>query len=494
MAQERWKSRFGLIAAAIGMAVGTGNIWRFPRISAANGGGSFVLVYIIAFIVWSIPLLMAEAVWGKATRRGVIGSFKEFLGERYTWMGGLVGWISYAIACYYAVVMGWCVRYFVYALTGVISPGVNTEALWNNFINSPAQVMTFHVISMIIATLIILAGVNKGLEWANKIMIPTLFVMLIVLVARALTLPGASKGLEFFFTPHMDRILMGKTWLEAFTQAAWSTGAGWALLLTYYVYARDDEDIALNCTLTCFADSGAALLAALAVIPTIFALSPDPMKAVGSGNTGLAFIHLTGLFSTMPGGTIVAVIFFLALIFAALSSLLSMLELATRVLIDSGWERTKAALVVGIVTTILGLPSSARPYFLENQDWVWGVGLLLSGMFFWYGAIKKGVDKLYEQYIRPVSDIDVPLFWKLIYLFPVWFAIIFGWWVYQAITWYPGEWWKPFPLDKYTYTVGTMLFQWAIAFIVIYALNNKLASWVKPLPGSSSNPGESQKK
>lgn len=145
--------------AAVGMAVGTGNIWRFPRISAANGGGSFVLVYIIAFILWAIPLLMAEAVWGKATRRGVIGAFKEFLGERYSWMGGFVGWISYAIACYYAVVMGYCVRYFVYALTGVISPGVNTEALWNNFVNSSSQMMIF---------------------FANKVMIPSLFVMLIL--------------------------------------------------------------------------------------------------------------------------------------------------------------------------------------------------------------------------------------------------------------------------------------------------------------------------
>lgn len=487
---ERWGSRFGLIAAAIGMAVGTGNIWRFPRISAANGGGSFVLVYIVAFIVWAIPLLMAEAVWGKATRRGVIGSFKEFLGERYTWMGGLVGWISYAIACYYAVVMGYCVRYFVYALTGVIRPGVNTEALWNNFINSSSQMMTFHVISMIIATIIILAGVNKGLEFANKIMIPSLFVMLLILVGRALTLPGASKGLEFFFTPHMDRLLMGKTWLEAFTQAAWSTGAGWALLLTYYVYARDDEDIALNCTLTCFADTAAALLAALAVIPTIFALSPDPMKAVGSGNTGLAFIHLTNLFTQMPGGVIVAIIFFLSLIFAALSSLISMLELATRVLIDAGWERTKAAITVGIVTTLVGLPSSYKAYILENQDWVWGVALLLSGMFFWYGAIKKGVNEIYEKYIRPVSDIDAPILFKLIYLFPVWFFIIVGWWIYQAITWYPGEWYKVFPVSKYTYTVGTMLLQWAIAFIIIYALNDKLASWVKPLP---TNPKNSKK-
>lgn len=479
--KEQWGSRWGLILSAIGMAVGTGNIWRFPRISSANGGGSFVFVYIGAFILWAIPLLMAEAVWGKATRRGVVGAFKEFLGEKYTWMGGLVGWISYAIACYYAVVMGYCVRYFVFAITGVIKPGVDTEALWNSFINSSSQMMTFHIVSMIIATVIILRGVNKGLELANKIIIPALFVMLIVLVIRAITLPGAVKGLEFLFTPKLEYILKGKTWLEAFTQAAWSTGAGWALLLTYYVYAKEDEDITLNCTMTCFADTTAALLAALAVIPTIFALSPDPMKAVGSGSNGLAFIHLTKLFSEMPGGTLAAIIFFLALIFAALSSLLSMLELATRVLIDAGWERAKAALAVGVVTTILGLPSSYRAYILENQDWVWGVGLLLSGMFFWYGAVKKGVDKLYEQYIKPSSDIDAPWLWKLIYFFPIWFFLIVGWWMYQAITWYPGEWWKPFPLDKYTYTVGTMLFQWAIAFVVIYLLNDALNRWVKPV-------------
>ncbi|MCS7233765.1 MAG: hypothetical protein NZ900_06630 [Synergistetes bacterium] len=120
--------------------------------------------------------------------------------------------------------------------------------------------------------------------------------------------------------------------------------------------------------------------------------------------------------------------------------------------------------------TLLGLPSSYKAYILENQDWVCGVGLLISGMFFWYGVIKKGVDKIYEKYIRPVSDIDVPWLWKLIYLFPVWFFIIVGWWIYQAITWYPGEWYMPFPIDKY------YLYCWNYALSVGYCLYNNLFS------------------
>ncbi len=483
MAQkEQWGSRWGLILSAIGMAVGTGNIWRFPRVAAANGGGPFIIAYVIAFFLWAIPLLMAEAVWGKTTRKGVIGSFKEFVGRKYTWMGGIVAWISLAIAFYYAVVMGWCVRYFVYAITGVLKPGIDTEALWNTFSHSPAQMMTFHVISMVIATIIILGGVKGGIEKANKFLIPSLFVLLAILIVRALTLPGASKGLEYLFSPNLAKLTEGRVWLEAFTQAAWSTGAGWGLMLTYYVYASKDEDIALNCTMTCFADSTAALMAAMVTIPTIFALAPDPMKAVGSGNTGLAFIHLTNLFTVMPMGLIAAIIFFLALIFAALSSLLSMLELGVRLLIDAGWERTKAALAVGIGCTILGLPSSYDINILNNQDWVWGVGLLVSGMFFWYGAIKRGVNEIYEKYIRPCSDIDIPILWKCIYLFPLWFVIIFGWWIWQSITWYPGEWYKFWPIDKYTYTVGTIIVQWAIAFAIIYLLNDKLADWVKSEP------------
>lgn len=472
---DQWASRWGLIFSAIGMAVGTGNIWRFPRVAAAQGGGAFVLACVAALFLWAIPLLMAESVWGKVTRMGVIGSFKEMLGRKWTWAGGCVAWISLGIAFYYAVVMGWCVRYFVYVLTGVIKPGLDTEALWTAFSTTPGAMVPWHIISMVIATIVIFKGISQGLEKINKILIPSLFVLLVVLMIRAITLPGAVKGLQYLFEPRFELFASGRLWLEAFTQVAWSTGAGWGLLLTYFVYAKKTEDISLNATTICFADTSAAMIAAMAIIPTIFALSSDPMAAVGSGNTGLAFIHLAKLFTVMPAGTLFAGFFFLALIFAALSSLLSMVELGVRLLMDAGWPRHKAALAAGIGITILGLPSSMSIDFLNNQDWVWGVGLLVSGVFFSIGAMKVGVDKIWKEYIEPCSDLKAPWMWKLIYLFPLWFVIIFTWWIKQAMSWYPDSWWKWLPISEYTYTVGTMVYQWAIMVVVFLLLNNWLA-------------------
>lgn len=473
---EQWKSRWGFILSAIGMAVGTGNIWRFPRVAAANGGGAFMVAMLIAIFLWAIPLLMAESVWGKVSRMGCVGSFKVMVGPKQTWMGGVLGWVCLAVTFYYAVVMGWCIRYLVYALTGTIGPGVDTDALWVAFSTTPGAMVPWHVLSMILCTVVILRGVAQGVEKMNKVLIPMLFVLLCILALRSVTLPGAAAGLEFLFKPQWGDLLKGRIWLEAFTQAAWSTGAGWGLMLTYFVYTKDNEDISLNATTVCFADTSAALLAGLAIIPTIFALAPDPQAAIASGNTGLAFIHLTRLFTIMPGGRIMAIMFYLALIVAAGSSLLSMVEMGVRMLLDAGWTRKKAALAAGVAITVMGLPSSMSISFLDNQDWVWGVGFLATGLLFSIGAIKIGINKIWDEYIEPVSDLKAAWMWKLIYLFPLWFVIIFGWWIWQAASWYPGEWYKWLPISKYTFTVGTIFYQWVICFGIIFIMNNWLAS------------------
>lgn len=472
---DQWSSRWGLILSCIGMAVGTGNIWRFPRVAASQGGGAFILVVMIGLFLWAIPLLMAEAVWGKVTRMGVIGSFKEMLGRKWTWMGTVVAVISLGIAFYYAVVVGWCVRYFVYAITGVIKPGLDSEALWTAFSTTSGAMVPWHLVTMLAATLIIFKGVSQGLEKINKVLIPLLFVMLIILAIRANMLPGSVEGLRFLFQPKWADLLKGRVWLEGLTQVAWSTGAGWGLMLTYFVYAKKREDIVLNATTVCMGDTTAAFLAALAIIPTIFALSPDPQAAVSAGNTGLAFIHLTNLFTVMPGGVFFASTFFLALIFAGFSSLLSMVELGVRLLMDAGWSRNKAAVWAGIGITVLGLPSSMSMSFLDNQDWVWGVGLLFSGLLFSIAAMKIGVKKIWDEHIAPDSDLHAPWMWKLIALFPVWFVIIFGWWIKQAASWYPETYMKWLPISEYTFTVGTMVYQWAIVVVLALVTNNWIA-------------------
>ncbi len=479
--REQWTSRWGLILSALGMAIGTGNIWRFPRVAAANGGGSFMIAWIVALLLWSIPVLMMEGLLGRETRMGCIGAFKKWMGEKYAWLGALLAWISLAIAFYYAVVMGWCLRYFVYAIEGKIGGAeMNVkaaEAMWKAFTSNPSQTILFHFLAMLIATIIIYRGISKGTELANKIIIPMLFIVLAILAVRALTLPGAGEGVKYLFSPNLKRLLTAKTWLEGFSQSAWSTGAGWGLFLTYMVYTSKKEDVVLNSFMTGFGNNSASILAGFAVIGTVFALSPSieaAHKAVGSGNTGLAFIYLTALFSKMPAGVVFAALFFLALTIAALSSELSMLELGIRLFRDAGWSRKKAALWVGIICFILGLPSSANITILNNQDWVWGVGLMISGLLCAIAIFKSGVAKA-REIMNKNSDMKVGVWWDiLVYLIPVWFVLLIGWWIYQSITWYPKDWWNPNPFT-HTYSVGTILVQWAIASIVIYLLNDFFA-------------------
>lgn len=472
-------SKWGFLFAAMGMAIGTGNIWRFPRVVAANGGGAFILVLFFALFLWAIPLICMEGVLGKTSRMGCIGAFKELVGRKYTWMGWFFGLCCFLITCYYGVVLGWCIRYLLFAFQGVLVAGVDTEALWTNFLGNADQGMYFYWAAIAMCAFVVGLGVQNGIEKGNKIFIPGIFVLLAFLAIRAMMLPGATEGLKFLFHVNTADLMKPTVWLNAFTQAAWSTGAGWGLFLTYFVYTKKDEDILLNACTACFADTSAALLAGMAVIPTIFALAPDPSAALASGNNGLAFINLTRLFANLPGGTIMAIAFFGALILAALSSEIAMIELGVRMLQDMGKSRKSALFIVTFVVLAIGTFAARDNVVFENMDWTWGVGLLLSGLLASLAAMIVGVDKIWDEYISPVSDIQAKWMWSLIRLFPVWFVLISGWWIQQSISWYPGEWWKIFPIAKYNYAPAPMFLQWAILIGLGFALNNWLADNMK---------------
>ena len=191
----------------LGMAVGTGNIWRFPRIVATNGGGSFLFAWVIFLLVWSVPLILVEFAVGKATRSGTVGAFGKLIGRKFAWMGTWVGWCATAIMFYYSVVMGWCIRHFVAALTGAI-PGATPEAFWDSFAASPNALLT-HAVAMTLGVIVVARGV-RGIEAVARVLIPSLVVLVIVLAIRAVTLPGAMAGLEFMGTvPFNDVYLHG---------------------------------------------------------------------------------------------------------------------------------------------------------------------------------------------------------------------------------------------------------------------------------------------
>lgn len=481
------------------MAIGTGNIWRFPRIVAKVGGGAFFIPWIIALFLWSIPLLILELAIGRSTRRGPLGAIGTLIGKNFAWMGGFIALCTTAIMFYYSVVTGWCFKYLISAISGSLN-NVNTAdeglTFFNNF-TSGFEPIFFHGAAIIICALIVWRGVSGGIEKANKIIIPSLLVVMVISMIRALTLPGAEKGLEFLFRPNWESLLDYRTWLEALTQSAWSTGAGWGLILTYAVYMRRRKGIVMNSVVTGLGNNSASLIAALVIIPTAFALIPATLPGVemmteqqqftetvsvlqASGDysqyspasTGLAFVYIPALFNSIKEdfGVLFMIIFFLALSMAAVSSLIAMLELASRVLMDAGLSRKTAILAIAGTAFLLGIPSAWSMDFFSNQDWVWALGLLVSGFFITIAALKFGIDRFRTLLINDADGRGVGRWFNAVVMFllPAQFIALIVWWFAQAAG---PDWWNPFAI----YNPGTCIFQWAVAILFLIIVNKPLA-------------------
>jgi neurotransmitter:Na+ symporter, NSS family len=249
----------------------------------------------------------------------------------------------------------------------------------------------------------------------------------------------------------------------------------------YAVYAREKEDIAVNSGIIAFSDILVGVLAAAVVLGTLFAVAPTTAfaeEALAAGNVGLTFIYIVDLLATMPGAVVLAPLFFLALALAGVSSLIAMFELGTTNLMNFGVARRKAAIYVGVAAFVFGIPSAINITFLDNQDWVWGVGLLISGLLTALAIMKYGVEKARAE-INETSDLMVGKWWSVcIRLVPVIFLVIFSWWVYQSVVDHPETWWNPLE----TFSTGTMVVQWLLLFAVVFALNNVMARRVAAGP------------
>jgi NSS family neurotransmitter:Na+ symporter len=479
-----------MMLAMLGMAVGTGNIWRFPRIAATNGGGSFLVAWVVFLLLWSVPLILVEFAMGKAARRGTVGAFARIAGERYAWMGGWVAWCTVAILFYYSVVMGWCLRFLIASATSAVGwsaelPGTAPGALWTSFTGSGWQPLLMHAAAIALGAFVVARGV-RGIERAARVLMPCLFLLVVLLAIRALTLPGAERGLNFLFTPNWSDLADYRIWIAALTQNAWDTGAGWGLILTYAVYLRAREDTALNGFLLGFGNNSVSLLAGILVLCTVFAIRPDAAsEIVGAGNEGLTFIWVPQLFATMPAGGFFMILFFLALFFAAWTSLISMVELAVRVLVDAGARRTGAIRWVAIAGFLCGAPSALSLRFFGNQDFVWGVGLMLSGFFFAFAVVRYGVRRFREEFVNgPGSDIRIGRWWDYAIVFClVEAAVLVVWWFAQAAK---GGW--AAALDPFSsFSVGTVLLQWGVVLAVLIALNRWLVRRsATPAPGADA--------
>ncbi|MGB9665047.1 MAG: sodium-dependent transporter, partial [Ignavibacteria bacterium] len=481
MKEETFSSRWALLVSILGIAVGTGNIWRFSRIVAQNGGGSFLIPWIIFLLIWSVPLIILEFTIGKYTRKGPIGAFVQLAGEKFAWMGGFVVFVSTAIMFYYSVVTGWCIKYLTAIFTDDLLSINDYSAYWNEF-SSSYQPILFHLIAILISGYVIYRGVKGGIEKISKVLVPSLVAILILLFLRAILLPDAIKGIEFFFKPDLNLLLNHKVWIQALTQNAWDTGAGWGLILVYAAYAQKKEDTTINGALIAFGNNSISLLAGMTIFATVFALTTgDALKEIttsGPANTGLTFISLPNLFKQLPGGYFVqnlfTFLFFIALTFAALTSLISLVELATKTLIDFGIERRKAIGIVLIFALLCGLPSSLNIKFLINQDWVWGVALILSGGFLAFAVIKYGVNRFREQILNSnESEFKFGKWFNLLILIliPLQAVILLFWWITASFGW-ETEWYNPFKPES----AGTAIFQWMIVILILLLMNKKIAN------------------
>ncbi len=465
---DEFSSRWGLIFATIGAAIGTGNIWRFPRMVGANGGGTFLIPWLFFLFVWSIPLVIAEFALGKRSRTGTVGTFRIFGGKKLAWMGLWTAWISTAIGFYYAVVAGWCMNYFQLGFRGQLTEGIDTVEVWNNFLMSTHLVILFQVLVIIITLAAILGGARM-IEKANTFMMLSLFALLFLALFLALWMDlsdGTLDGALFMFSVDVDILMQPETWINGLSQSAWSCSAGMGMAITYAVYMKKDEDTTLNAFTMGLANNSISIIAGLTVLSAIFAVQDDPLATVTGGSSAITFLALPEVFAQAPGGSMTQWVmmwaFFLALTFAALTSMISTVELCVRNFVDHGFERNKAVGITGVAILVFGLPSTFLwirlsadgvrfPEFLEVQDHIWGYGLMFSGLFIAYtiwqfgykiwrekvaageagegimGYIRHGVPAFRDEFINTGdNDVWIGRWWDFIMFiaFPVLFTVL----------------------------------------------------------------------
>ncbi|MGC9470665.1 MAG: sodium-dependent transporter [Bacteroidales bacterium] len=484
---QRFSSRFGLILSALGIAVGTGNIWRFPRIAAQTGGeegaGAFLIAWLIFLFLWSIPLIIAEYGLGRKHRSGVIGIFIKAMGGKFAWMGGFVAMVATAIAFFYAVVVGWCLYYLVQTVLYPLPQDTETAVqMWDGF-QSSGWPFLVHLAAVTFAGLSIGKGVRR-IERVNKILIPALLIIVILSVLRAVTLPGAGAGIGYLFRPQWNQLARPEIWLQALTQNAWDTGAGWGLFLTYAAYMKLEHGAVKNAFTTGIGNNMVSILAAVMIFGTVFSILQghlgmadaqvlEVMRESGPASTGLTFMWMPQLFARMPFGSILAVLFFLGLSFAGFSSLIAMFELASRLLVDTGIQRSRAVLIVVGISYLLGIPSARNLDFLSNQDFVWGLGLMISGAIIACTVIKGGTAAFRSDLNAMKNDWKLGKWWDYIisYFIPIAALILLIWWMFLAITQFaPGEWLNPFN----PYSIATIWMQWLILLAGLLLFNNRI--------------------
>jgi len=391
-----WTSRWGFILATSGSAVGLGNIWKFPYIVGQNGGGAFVLIYLVCIFVIGTPIMLAEFTLGRKTNRNPVGAFEQ-LKPNSPWTGiGYMGVLAgFLILSFYGVVGGWTFAYVAKSLTGSVlafpSPK-EAGAFFGSFIGNTREVLFYHALFMGVCIAIVIRGVHGGIEKACDILMPMLVVILLLLMVRSLSLDGAMKGVAFYLAPDFSKITLNVI-LIALGQAFFSLSLGMGCMITYGSYLSEKENLTSSTVYVVMFDTLIALLVGMVIFPAVFAMGLEPTEG-----PGLVFSVLPTVFADMPLGNSVAVIFFILLAIAAITSGISLLEVVVAYFIDQrGWDRKRAVLIVGFVIFAFGIPSGLSFGIMAN--------IKVLGMNFF-----DHIDNIASNYLLPLGGMLTAIF------------------------------------------------------------------------------------
>ena len=352
-----WSSRFAFILAATGSAVGLGNIWKFPYITGENGGGAFVIVYLLCVLLIGIPIMIAETMLGRRSQKNPIEAMEVLTDEAGAdhnwhylgWMGVIAGLL---ILSYYSVIAGWASAYILKAFTGSFldADALTIKKIFDDFVASPIQLIFWHSLFMLATMLIVVRGVNNGLEKAAQYLMPSLFVLIFALVGYAMTTDSYFQGLHFLFMPDFSKLTSNSV-LTAMGHAFFTLSLGMGAIMVYGSYLSKNISIAKTAFLIAGADTIVALLAGIAIFPIVFANNLHP-----NSGPGLIFETLPIAFGSMTGGWLMGILFFVMLAVAALTSAISLIEPAVAWLVENkDFTREKACVWSGLVTWALGL-------------------------------------------------------------------------------------------------------------------------------------------
>jgi len=428
--RSQWGTRAGFILAAVGSAIGLGNIWRFPAVAYENGGGAFLIPYLFALLTAGIPILILEFTMGHKYRGSAPLTFRR-MNKKTEFIGWWAVLVAFVISTYYSVIIAWAMSYSVFSFN--LNWGEDTGGfLFGDYLKlaeNPGEVGSFVpgvLIPLILVWVIVLGilfkGVKKGIEIANRIFIPALVVIFLIIVIRAITLPGAMDGLEAFFTPDFSKILNPDVWVAAYGQIFFSLSIAFAIMITYSSYLPKKSDITNNAFITGFGNSSFEILAGIGVFGILGYMAGqigEPVSEVVDAGVGLAFVVFPEIINQFPGlNALFGFLFFASLVLAGLTSLMSITETYVAGLMDKfKISRGKAVLFGGGVAALISLLFATQGglYFLDAADYFinqFGVALLGLVEVVLIAWILREVKNL-KDHANEISDIKLGAWWTV---------------------------------------------------------------------------------